>query len=310
VAWERPPWLVCGVTKAAMLVVVVLAGCGGAAAEKRAPAEAALDVGDAAKAARGVLTEIYGDLRRGDVGGVQGLIAPDVFAVGPGASDVYLAREDAVVAVAAVMRTGDRHKVVSRALKVSATPGGHSAWASDSLEVDGVPLALTAVLVESDGLWSVVAVHVGHTGEGPAGVQKRAALPGGVAAGAAEAVKLYRAGIAAPERFVEQLASGPDVLVMGPGAREVARGVKPIKKLWKKRLAAPPKLSLDGEPHAQVTPDGALAWVFANLDVAAAGGAKEPYRSLVLYEREGDAKGANAKPWKLVSMHDSIATGK
>jgi hypothetical protein len=310
------------VTKAAMLVVVALAGCGGAGAERRAPAEAAVDMGDAAKAARGVLTEIYGDLRRGDVGGVSGLIAPDVFAVGPGASDVFVAREDAVFAVAAVMRSGDRHKLVSRALKVSATPGGHSAWASDSLEVDGVPLALTAVLVESDGLWVVVAVHVGRTGEAPGAGKKRAPLPGGVAAGAAEAVKLYRAGIAAPEKFVDQLSSGPDVLMLGNGAKEVTRGAKPVRKLWKKRLATPPRLSLDGEPHAQVTPDGALAWVFANLDIAAEGGAKEAYRTLVLYQREDApivasgakgakaASGASAKAWKLVSMHDSIASGK
>jgi hypothetical protein len=290
-----------------MLVVVALAGCGGAAAEKKAPVEAAVDRGDAAKAARGLLTEIYGDLRRGDVGGVQSLIAPDVFAVGPGAGDVYMAREDAVVAVAEVMRSGDRHKVVSRALKVSATPDGHSAWASDSLDVDGVPLALTAVLVESDGLWTVVAVHVGRTGEAPAAGKKRAPLPGGVAAGAAEAVKLYRAGVAAPERFVDQLAGTPDVLVMGAGAKDVTRGVKPVKKLWKKRLAAKPALGLDGEPHAQVTPDGALVWVFANLDIGTEGGVKEPYRSLAIYQRESE--GAK-KTWKLVAMHDSVATGK
>jgi hypothetical protein len=286
-----------------MLVVLALAGCGGAAAEKKAPVEEALDVGDSTKAARGIMTEIYGDLRRGDVGGVQSLLANDLFSVGPGANDVFLTREDAVVAVAAVLRSGDRHKVVSRGLKVSATPGGHSAWASDSLEVDGVPLALTAVLVESDGLWAVVAVHAGRTGEA-AGGKKRAPLPGGVAAGAAEAVKLYRAGVAAPERFVEQLGSGADVVVLGAGAKEVTRGVKPVKKLWKKRLAAKPSFALEGEPHAQVTPDGALAWIVANVDVGEGGGKPEPHRALVIYQR------ADARTWQLVAMHDSVAAGK
>ncbi len=292
--------------KVAALVAATLVACGGTSASTRdRGGETEVDAKDASKAARGLIQEIYGDLRRGDVSGVQSLVSPDVFVVGPGAPDVFSTRSDAVVALGSVLRSGDRHRITSRALKVSAAPGGHSAWASDALDVDGVTYSLTSVLVESDGLWNVVAVHVGRTLSGQqldARPPARADLPGGVGKGAGEPLKLYRAGVAAPERFVEQLGGGPDVLVLGAGARDVVRGAKLVKKLWKKRLAAQPKMILDGDPRADVTPDGSLAWVFANVDVRVQGGAAEPYRSLVIYEREDGG-------WKLIAMHDSVAFG-
>src|SRR5258706_4146724 len=146
-----------------LFVAAVLGACGGASPAGVHAKEPVVDAGDAAKQARGVVTEIYGNLRRGDVGGIQSLIAPDVFAVGPGAGDVFSSRTDAVVALGGVMRSGDKHKLASRALAVTLAPGGHSAWASDALQVDGISLVISAVLVESDGLWNVVAVHVGRS---------------------------------------------------------------------------------------------------------------------------------------------------
>ena len=283
---------------ALLLVGLSLAACGGGAAATKDRGAPAADTGDAAAAARSLVQEIYADLRRGDVDGLQSVVAADVFVVGPAGKDVYVERSDAVVALGGFLRSGDRHKLTSRALKVTSSPNGHAAWVSDTLEVDGVAVLLSAVLVENDGLWSIVAVHVGRPPRGTPGT--RAALPGGVTADARAPVTLYRAAVTAPERFVEQLADGPAVLVLGPGAKDVSRGPKPVKKLWKKRLAAKPSMSLDGEPRAAVTADGSLAWVFANVSVAAGGGEGEPYRELAIYQRDG-------KDWKLVALHDSVA---
>jgi SnoaL-like domain len=288
-----------------LTLVATVVACGGAAPSTRTGGggETAVDEKDAAKAARAHVQEIYDELRRGNVGSVQSLLAPEVFVVGPGAADVFTSRSDAVVALAGFLREGDRHKLSSRALKVSSAPSGHSAWASDLVEVDGVTCTVTAVLAETDGLWTVVALHVGRVlseRQLPSKPPERAPLPGGTSAGAADAVRLYRAGVAAPARFVEQLGKGNDLLMLGTGPKEQTRGEKAIKKLWKKRLAAQPKLKLEGEPRADVTADKELAWVFANVDVASATAPPEPYRSLVIYEKgEGG--------WNLVAMHDSVA---
>ena len=62
--------------------------------------------------------------------------------------------------------------------------------------------------------------------------------------------------------------------------------MKPVKKLWKKRLAAKPTFAVEGEPHAQVTPDGQLAWILANTELGEGGGKPEPFRSLVIGSAE------------------------
>jgi hypothetical protein len=289
------------------VALALLVGCGGGAAQQKAATEPNVDVGDAGKAARGVLTEIYGDLRRGDVGGVQSLVAPAPFVVGPGASDVFLDRADAIVALGGFLRSGDRHKLTSKRLAVVVSPGGHSAWASDTLDVEGVTVALSAVLVESDGLWTVEAVHVGRVlGEAQRGdaAKARGEVPAAAPSGTAEAVKLYKAGLAAPASFADQLGTGADVLWLGVGPKDSIRGTKAIKKAWKKRLATPPRLALVGNLRAGVTPDGALVWIFADLDVTAEGAAKQPLRELAIYARDG------ARAWKLVALHDSLAVGK
>ena len=62
-------------------VLVGLAACGGAqAGMKGQGTPEAADTGDASKAARSLMQEIYADLRRGDVDGLQSVVAPDVFA--------------------------------------------------------------------------------------------------------------------------------------------------------------------------------------------------------------------------------------
>jgi hypothetical protein len=283
----------------AVLAAWSLVACGGGGARKGPATPADVDPADAAQGARSLVQEIYADLRRGDVDGLQSVVAADVFVVGPSGKDVFVERSDAVVALGGFLRSGDRHKLTSRALKVVSSPTGHAAWASDSLEVDGVPVVLSAVLVEQDGLWNIVAVHAGRPPkEGTPGT--RAALPGGVLPTAKPALALYRTAVADPERFPEQFGDGPGTTVLGPGVKDATRGPKPMKRLWKKRLKANPSMTLDGEPRAAVTADGSIAWIFANVSVAAGGGEGEPYRELAIYQRDG-------KDWKLLALHDSIA---
>ncbi len=284
-------------------------GCAAGPSAKASEAAPEVDQKDAARQARDLVQEIYASLRRGDVDGLQSIVAPDLFALGPRAGDVFLERGDAVVALTAALRSGDRHKLTSKGLVVILAPGGHSAWATDTIDVNGVPCAMTAILTEADGLWVVAAVHVARlVTDGQAAKLARSGEPpagkGGAQGEAGEVVKLFRAAVAAPEQFVEQLAEGKDVIMIGSGPRQVTRGPKPIKKLWKKRLAAAPKLAIQGEPRARSTADGALAWVTAHVDVSVGDGEPMRYRLFAVYQRDGE------DGWRLVLLQDAVVAGK
>src|SRR5688572_24251600 len=108
------------------IFLVALAGCAtGAAAPNRGPGEPG-DEKAAARTARDLVKEIYASLRRGDVPGLQSIVAPEVFVVGPRAADVYVTRSDAIVALTGALRSGDRHKLSSRGLKAVSSASGRS----------------------------------------------------------------------------------------------------------------------------------------------------------------------------------------
>jgi ketosteroid isomerase-like protein len=297
----------------AWLLLAVAAGCGAAST----PA-ASLPAGDpraAEKEARGVVEEAYGSLRRGSAEGLLPLLAGDVVAVGPRADDVHLERGAAIVALRdgfdLLPSRNGKHKLKSRSLRVFSSPGGHAAWATDQLDIDGIPHAMIAVLANVDDFWVVTMVHVARTvpdkalGKRVAGAGQPAWAPlaPAVDPAARDVVALFEEGLTGPEAWLAQLGDRKDALVVGTAPRAVTKGAKAIRKRWQKKgKAAPPALTRQGELRAQVTADGTLAWIIADLDhvAAAEGSPVVPHRAIYVYEQTDDG-------WKLVCVHESVA---
>jgi len=273
----------------AWLFVLTTAACATTAPRDTAPTGGieAVDSRGATRQAREVIEEGLGSLRRGDVDGLQSLLASDVFVVPPG-TRVFTARSDVVVALVDAFAPRRRHRVTPQGLQVASSPGGRAAWAAGRIDVDGVPYPVTAVLAESDGLWTVMALHLGppyrspNLGPGP--------LPGGVDAAAEGVARLFREGASAPDKFSAQLADRNDAVVLGPSPRDMTRGAKAIQRLWRRRPGGRPTAVPESPMRASVTSDGTLAWVAANVS---------PQRYFTVYER-------TAEGWRLVAMHASL----
>jgi hypothetical protein len=282
-----------------------LAACGSTTTSTEPAAAGSVSRSEASSAARDVMVEAYSSLRRGDVDGFQALATPDVFVVGPGAGDVLVSRTDAVVALSTGLASGSankKHKVTSRALQVTASPGRKSAWAVDRIDFDGAPYHVTAILVESDEIWQIAAVHVGHAGGIPdKKPPKAAALPGGVGPGAEDVAARFKEAMANPERVLDQLSDRKEVIIVGTSAKDISRGLKAIKKSWKKKVKRNPKMAVIGEVRAGVTPDGTLGWVLANVDVEDDAIEKLHHRYALVYERDGPQ-------WRLLSVHASLGS--
>jgi ketosteroid isomerase-like protein len=297
------PVQVRAVARAALLVgVALIVGCGGG---QRAAAPSGGEASDPAVAQRQVketVQEVYGVLRRGKPEGLLPLLADPLLVVGPGGADVYASRSDAIVALTDGFRGGRKHRLTSRGLRVSAAPDGQSAWASDTIVLDGAPYAATALFALVDDIWVAIALHVarGHGDKDPAPATPSAlpALPGPAAD---EPVRMFRAALATPAVLPEQLSENADALVIGPGPREVSRGPKAIRKMWKKKLAKAPLMTLQGEPRSGLSPDGALAWVAAVVTIPVEGeAAPVPHRLFHVYEK-------TAAGWRLVVAQRSLA---
>ncbi len=243
-----------------------------------------------AKDTRGLVREVYTAVRRGHGANMQTLLADDAFAIGPAAGDLFTSRNDIVVAASERFAIADRHRVNSRGLLAISSPSSHSAWVADRVDIDRTRYTQVAVLAQVDDIWYAVAAHLGHTASSKP-PDRLPPLPGGVQAGAQAAVDLVREGAADPALFLEQFAGRWDTAVFGPGKRDFSRGKKRIKRLWKKRKIAKTPLSLEGDPSAGVTPDGALAWVAANVRA----GDAPPRRLFWIYERADEG-------WRLVLM--------
>ena len=276
------------------LCLLMLAGCGGGGGSVRRvrPARGA-DLERTVAGATALVHEIYGNLRRGNLDGMQNLLVPQPLVIGPGGESFTSASQAAVAVVAAVPRK--KHKLRSRGLEIEPSPGGRAAWAADAIDLDGVRYRLSAVLVEDGGVWAVAAVQLLRLGEPP--IPKAALPPAPAAAGAAVAdgdlVAKLREWTAAPDRLPAQLSKTQDPILWGASPRDVARGPKAIKRWWGKR-SADLRFELRGEPRAAVLPDGTLGWVAAAIS---AGGLQ--YRYLLVYARErGD--------WRLWTAHAGL----
>lgn len=317
--------------RAALAAIALVIGC--KSPPPAAPVQEPGDPDEAKKEIKALLGEVYQGVRRSNAPGMMSLAAPDVFVAGPRHGDLGLERSDALVALDDAIRGKKSHKVKSTKLDVGAAVDGRSAWAVDQIDVDGKPYVVVALAAELDGLWALTAVHVarsGGGGEAPASPPQtwRAPAQGANpahAAAAADAEKVLAQLTGEPELRVDYLdhyADRQSIVVRASGGKKAAlRGVKSIKKAWKKK---PPVWTVDAPLAAASTPDGAFAWVLApaSIDDEPAGSRRvllvlEKFDVEVEADAEGDdgdgGDGAEEEelpviqglPWRLVVLHES-----
>ncbi|MCC6997149.1 MAG: nuclear transport factor 2 family protein [Deltaproteobacteria bacterium] len=280
----RAAWL-------APLLCLATACGGGGASRSDAPRGPRVDLGRASADAAALVNEIYGDLRRGYLDGLQNVTAPAVLVLGPG-GEVFTDRTAVVLAMGRGFPR-KKHKLRSRGLEVVAAPGGKSARVTDSLDLDGQRLRLSAVLVSEDGIWTVAALHLSRpvadalptaTASAPAGKPQ---LPPatGAAADLAELVRTW----SKPGAVLDQFAPRDDIQLFGPGARDSAAGPRAIARWWKKNRQSAPMAPTPF--NAGLTPDGALGWVAADIQVDGS-----PERHFAIFIRKG-------KSYRLLVSH-------
>lgn len=288
----------------------MLAACGGGAPPPPvAAAEPSVDGRTAEKEARSLVAEIYGTLARGQTDSLFSLLGDPLIVYGPRKVDAMTTRSDALVALGKVMAAKDKRRLQSSGLSVVASPGGHSAWASDVVSFEGQQLAVIAILANSDDIWAVTAGAVAETPSGKqvkvesardAVVPPGGAAAGKVDAGASAAVDRFRKGLLDQQLWGDDLASRSDAIVVGPTAGEVARGKQAIRRAWKARMKANVRAAISGDLAAVATPDGQLAWISVPVTRVADGQDPLPLRVFAVYESDGDA-------WRLIALHESLA---
>lgn len=275
--------------------------------------EPAVDDKRAESDARGLVTEIYDTIGRGKTDSLFSLVGDPVIVFGPRVDDAMATRAQALVALGKVVDSKARThaKLRSGALAVVVSPGGHSAWATDVITVEGRELVVTAVLTNTGDLWAVSAAAIASP---PAARALKAesgkdALvpPGGAAAGKVDprtgpVVEKFRAGLLDPDGWGE-LATRSDAVAIGPAAGQIARGKPAIKKLWAQRAERHVRAATTGDFTTGLTPDGELAWLSVAVTRAADDEEPLPLRVFAIYEKD-------AATWKLIALHEAVALGE
>jgi ketosteroid isomerase-like protein len=295
-----------------LALVAVLGACGGSSAPAaQAPKEKAVDERTAEKGAKDLVSEVYDSIDSGDTDGLMSLLSDPLVVFGPRRGDAMGTRADALVALKAKIDVKAKKKpsVKSGGLEVVTSPGGHSAWAIDVLDVAGEPMALTAILTNADDIWQV---HAAALAETPSmrsirdELKKDAVVPPALSApakvddAAKAAADKFTKGLADQQVWGDDLASRSDAVVIGPASGDITRGKSDIKKLWKKRLKANTRDTAAGDVTAAVTPDGELAWVSAPVVQFADDVDPLPLRLFAVYEKADN-------DWKLIALQESAA---
>lgn len=292
-------------------LAALVGACGGRAPSPEAPKQAPVSERKAEKGAKDLVAEIYDSIGDGDTDGLMSLLSDPLIVFGPRRGDAMATRADALVALKAQVdpRAKKKPSVHSGSLEIVASPGGHSAWAFDVLDVAGQPMALTAILTNADDIWQVHAAALAETPSMKAiraELKKDAIVPPGltgvakVDSAAEAAVEKFKKGLADQEIWGDDLGSRSDAVVIGPASGDITRGKADIKKLWKKRLKANTRDLAAGEVAAEVTPDGELAWVSAPVVQFADESDPLPLRLFAVYEKSGS-------DWKLIALQESLA---
>lgn len=295
-----------------MVLALLSAACGGGAAST-APTFTgpAVDERTAEKDARGTVTEIYAAVGRGKPDNLFSSLDEQLVVFGPRRADASTTRTDALVALGQVVdaKAADHVQLGSGQLVVVAAPGGHSAWAMDVLTVEGIPMAVLAILSSEDDFFRVTAASLALM---PSAKQVRseqaklalvppaAEAAGGVAPGARAAVERFQKGLATPSVWGDDLGSRADAVMIGPAAGQVTRGKKAIKKLWQRRQDAQTRAALAGDITAGVTVDGQLAWVTAPVARVEGEDQPLPLRVFAVFERAGSA-------WRMIALQEVVA---
>jgi hypothetical protein len=85
-----------------------------------------------------------------------------------------------------------------------------------------------------------------------------------------------------------QLSDNKHVTALGPGPNDHLRGKRAIARAWTRKRGAPPSLRFVGDVRADLTPDGALAWVVGNASSADAA-VPSSHRVMLVYARDAEA---------------------
>jgi ketosteroid isomerase-like protein len=293
------------------LVLVATTACGGGAKPAaEAPKQAAVDEGTAEKDAKGLLQEIYQTIQQADTDGLMTLFAVPLVVYGPRKADAHATRADALVALKALVDPKKKKPVVkSGQLTIVASPGGHSAWAFDVVELDGQAMTLTAVLSNADDVWQVSAAALGATPSMKtvhSELKKDAIVPPGmigiakVDPKAKAAVDKLTRGLTAPAVWGDELGARSDAVAIGPGAGDVTTGKSAIKKLFEKRADAHVRATAAGQITAEVTADGELAWVTVPVVRFEDDTDPLPLRVFAVFEKSG-------AEWKMIALQESLA---
>lgn len=297
-----------------LAVAALVASCGGGAEKPAAtaPKQAAVDEHTAEKDAKGLLHEIYESIGHADTDGLMSLFSAKLVVFGPRKGDTLANRADALTALKSVVDAKKKKTPVrSDQLTIVASPGGHSAWAFDVVEVAGQPLAVTAVLSNADDVWQVSAAALAETPTMKTvrtELKKDAVVPSGMAdmanakidAGAKAAADKLQKGLAAQQLWGEDLAARSDAVVIGPGSGDITKGKAAIKKLFEKRVDAHVRATAAGQVIASITADGQLAWVTLPIVRFEDDTDPLPLRVFAVYEK-------TETDWKLIALQESLA---
>lgn len=294
------------------LASALVAACGGAGdKEVEAPKLAPVDERQAEKDAKGLITEIAQTLRRANTDGLMALLADQLVVFGPRRTDQLASRTDTLVALRETfdaMGKGAKPSLDTGKVSVVVSPGGLSAWAADTVEIQRKPMSALLVLSNDGDFWVVVAAALGHTPpmrELRTELRRDAVVPPGmpgiskVSESAEGAVARFKRGLADPSLWADDLARRSDAVVIGPSAGDVTRGKKDLAKLWDKRAKVNMRYAMAGELTAATTPDRKLAWVTVPAVRFADDDDPLPLRLFGVFER---AEGA----WKMIALHESV----
>ncbi|MEO6776664.1 MAG: nuclear transport factor 2 family protein [Kofleriaceae bacterium] len=293
------------------LASAVLVSCGGGSkAAPAAPKQAPVDEGTAEKDAKGLLAEIYSTIEHADTDGLMSLFAEPLVVYGPRKGDAHMTRADALVALKAFVDPKKKKPVLhSDQLTIVASPGGHSAWAFDVVEVGGRPLAMTAVLSNAGDVWQLRAATLGVTPTMKtvrSELKKDAVVPTGMAGvakidpAAQAAVDKLEKGLTAQAVWGDDLRSRSDAVVIGPGNGDITRGKSEIKKLFAKRTDAHVRATAAGQVSAATTQDGELAWVTLPVVQFEDDTEPLPLRVFAVFEKDG-------ADWRMIALQESLA---
>jgi ketosteroid isomerase-like protein len=297
----------------ALVAVAVTAACGGGtpAPKVAKPTGPEVDPKTAETDAKGLLSEIYQTISRGKSDSLYTLLNPKLAVFGPRKGDALATREAALVALGTAVdpKAKSPAQVRGGSPEIVASPGGHSAWGYDAIDVHGSAMSVLAVLTNDDDIWLVTAASLAETPtmkqvraelKKVAVVPPGAAAPGNIDPRAKDAVEHFQKGLLDQDVWGDDLASRTEAIVIGPAAGDVTRGKKEIKKLWKKRVAANTREATSGEVTAEVTADEQLAWVTAPVTMVADDEEPLPLRVFAVFEKSGDA-------WKMIALQEALA---